>query len=121
MLKDDYLAHDTDVLARTIVRLVLCKDQTDYTPTGLAADAEADGLWFALDQLIKTGDFNGAEDLLYEKADESDLRYLAIAVDFYSHLNTCSDRELEAGGFTREEVGEGLRDMAHKFGVDLTL
>ena len=121
MLKDDYMARDTDVLAKTIVRLVLGKEETDYTPTGLEADAKADGLWFALDQHIKAGDFNAAEDLLYEQAEEDDLRYLSIAVDFYMHLNSCTDQELQAGGFSREEVVDGLRDMARRFGVDLTL
>ena len=37
------------------------------------------------------------------------------------HLNSCTDQELQAGGFSREEVGDGLRDMARRFGVDLTL
>ena len=42
MLKDDYMARDTDVLAKTIVRLVLGKEETDYSTTGLEADAKAD-------------------------------------------------------------------------------
>ena len=53
MLKDDYLVRSTDALATTIAHLVLRKTGTDYTPSGLEADAKADGLWFALDQLLK--------------------------------------------------------------------
>ena len=82
MLKDDYLVRSTDALATTIAHLVLRKTGTDYTPSGLEADAKADGLWFALDQLLKENRLNEAEDLLYEEADPADLRYLEIAVDF---------------------------------------
>ena len=121
MLKDDYLVRSTDALATTIAHLVLRKTGTDYTPSGLEADAKADGLWFALDQLLKENRLNEAEDMLYEEADPADLRYLEIAVDFYVHLNRFSDADLKAGGFEREEVGEGLRDMARQFGVDLAL
>ena len=121
MLKDDFVIRQTDVLATAIAHLVLRKSGTDYTPTGQAADAEADGLWFTLDQLIRAGEFDAAEDLLYEKSDREDLRYLELGVAFYAHLNQLSDRELEAGDFTREEVGEGLRDFAEEFGVSLQM
>ena len=50
MLKDDYLVRSTDALATTIAHLVLRKTGTDYTPSGLEADAKADGLWFAFDK-----------------------------------------------------------------------
>ena len=121
MLEDDYMVRQTDALSNTIARLVLGKTDTGYTPTGRTEDAAADGLWFRLDQLVKAGAFNEAEDLLYEETDEDDQRFLAVAVDFYAHLNQRTDRELEAGGFTREEVGDGLRDMARRFGVELAL
>ncbi len=121
MLKDDFVMRDVDTLVNTIARLVLHQETADYTPTGREEDAEADGLWFALDQYIKAGDFNAAEDLLYERADWQDLRYLEMGVAFYAHLNHLSDQELAEGGFDRDEVGEGLRDLAQNFGVDLKL
>lgn len=119
MLKDDYLMRQTDALATTIAHLVLRKTGTDYTPEGRAADAAADGLWFELNQLVKAGRLNEAEDLLYEKTDSEDLRYLEIAVDFYVHLNHLTDSELKMFAFSRDEIGEGLRDLAGQFGVDL--
>ena len=121
MLKDDFVMRQTDTLATALAHLVLHKSGTDYTPTGRAADAAADGLWFSLDQLIRAGNFDQAEDQLYEQSDWGDLRYLELGVAFYVHLNQRSDQELEAGNFTREEVGEGLRDLARKFGVELQM
>lgn len=121
MLKDDYMMRQTDTLATTIARLVLRKTKTEYTPTAQAADAQADGLWFRLNQLVQAGALNEAEDLLYEETDEEDLRYLEIAVDFYVRLNHLTDKELEAGGFSREEIGEGLRELAGRYGVELSV
>ena len=46
-------------------------------------------------------------------------RYLELAVDFYARLNDLTDAQLEAAGFGRDELEEGLRDMAGRFGVSL--
>ena len=40
-------------------------------------------------------------------------------VDFYARLNDLTDAQLEAAGFGRDELEEGLRDMAGRFGVSL--
>ena len=62
---------------------------------------------------------SGAEDLLYQRAEPEDRRYLELAVDFYSRLNDLSDEQLEQGGFARDEVQDGLRNLAAQFGVSL--
>ena len=65
------------------------------------------------------GDIGGAEDLLFAESDPDDRRYLELAVDFYARLNDLTDAQLEAAGFGRDELEEGLRDMAGRFGVSL--
>ena len=65
------------------------------------------------------GDICGAEDLLFAESDPDDRRYLELAVDFYARLNDLTDAQLEAAGFGRDELEEGLRDMAGRFGVSL--
>lgn len=40
-------------------------------------------------------------------------------MDFYARLNDLTDAQLEAAGFGRDELEEGLRDMADRFGVSL--
>jgi hypothetical protein len=49
--------------------------------------------------------------------DKNDKRYLELALDFYKRLNDLDDDALEAGGFTREEINEGLGDVLEAFGV----
>lgn len=121
MLTEDWMMRQTEALARSIARLVFQKDATDYVPTGAEEDREIDRLHRALLEKTAAGDIGGAEDLLYDRADGTDLRCLEVAVDFYSRLNGLTDGELEAGGFARDEIGDGLRNLAARFGVALEL
>lgn len=70
-----------------------------------------------LDNLLSERRLNEAEDLLFAELDETDKSVLAIAVDFYQQANTLSDGELEAGGFTRSELWEGLGEVVERYGL----
>ena len=91
----------------------------DYVPGGTAEDAALDELHRRLLEKVNAGDIGGAEDLLFAESDPDDRRYLELAVDFYARLNDLTDAQLEAAGFGRDELEEGLRDMAGRFGVSL--
>ncbi len=119
MLTEDWMLRQVEALARSIAYLVFQKDTTEYVPTGAEADGPVDGLHRRLLERVNAGDICGAEDLLYTEADLDDRRYLELAVDFYSRLNDLTDRQLEEGGFSREEIQDGLRDLAGQFGVSL--
>ena len=84
-----------------------------------AEDAALDELHRRLLEKVNAGDIGGAEDLLFAESDPGDRRYLELAVDFYARLNDLTDAQLEAAGFGRDELEEGLRDMAGRFGVSL--
>lgn len=119
MLTDDWMLRQVDGLARSLAKLVLKKDSADYLPTGAAEDAALDALHFKLVELVAAGDVGGAEDLLFQESDWSDLRYLEVAVDFYTRLNGLTDQQLEEAGFDRQELQEGLQELAGRFGVIL--
>ena len=119
MLTEDWMMRQVETLARSIAYLVFQKETTDYTPTGAEEDREIDGLHRRLLALVNAGDIGGAEDLLYTEADTGDKRYLELAVDFYSRLNDLTDQQLEQGGFGRDEIQDGLRNLAEQFGVAL--
>ena len=117
MLTEDWMMRQVDALARSIAYLVFQKDSTDYVPGGTAEDAALDELHRRLLEKVNAGDICGAEDLLFAESDPDDRRYLELAVDFYARLNDLTDAQLEAAGFGRDELEEGLRDMADRFGV----
>ena len=42
---------------------------------------------------------------------------MMVAVDFYHRLNNLDDGVLQENDFSREEIEEGLRDIASKAGI----
>jgi hypothetical protein len=81
--------------------------------------SETDLLYLQLTSLVNDGRINEAENLLFEQIDTENKRYLELAIDFYSKLNDMSDKDLEKAGFTREEIDEGLKDVADNFGFSI--
>ncbi len=71
----------------------------------------------ALTSLLRQGQLGKAEDLLFEHLDPEDEGVLAAALDFYRQANALTDGELEAQGFTREELLEGLSQVAKRYGL----
>ena len=118
MLTEDWMMRQVDALARSIAYLVFQKDSTDYVPGGTAEDAALDELHRRLLEKVNAGDIGGGGSALAE-SNPGDRRYLELAVDFYARLNDLTDAQLEAAGFGRDELEEGLRDMAGRFGVSL--
>ena len=119
MLTDDWMLRQVDGLARSLPKLVLKKDSPDYRPTGAEEDAALDSLHLQLVELLAAGDVGAGEDLLFQESDWSDLRYLEVAVDFYTRANALTDQQLDQAGFDRQELQEGLQELAQRYGVIL--
>lgn len=71
-----------------------------------------------LQSLADRGEINRAENLLFEELDFSDAKEFSAALAFYRYINEFSDEKLLAADYSREEILEGLRDCAVKFGID---
>ena len=70
-------------------------------------------------KLIEQGRINEAEDLLFEGLNTESKTYLKLVLDFYRRLNDLDDEFLEENNFSREEIKQGLGELADKFGVPL--
>ncbi len=119
MLTDDWMLRQVNGLARLLAKLVLNQESADYLPTGAEEDAALDALHLRLVERLAGGDVGGGEDLLFQESDWSDPRYLAVAVDFYSRANALTDQQLDQAGFDRQELQEGLQELAGRYGVIL--
>ena len=42
-----------------------------------------------------------------------------VAIDFYQRLNNLNNEFLQANNFSREEIEEGLRDIAKRSGIQI--
>ncbi len=69
-------------------------------------------------RLVEQGDINGAEDMLYEQVDTSDIGYLEAGLAFYHRLTDISDNDLEAADYSREEILDGIHELSDMFGID---
>ena len=59
MLTEDWMMRQVEALARSIAYLVFQKEDTAYTPTGAAEDAEIDELYRTLLEKVNAGDIGG--------------------------------------------------------------
>ena len=73
---------------------------------------EAGLLHKTLESMLRRGEINEAENLLFERLGPSPTpEMLETGLWFYGELQSYGDDELEQAGFSREEILEGLRDL----------
>ena len=116
--QDDWLLRQIDTLVQMMSRLLLGRPFERYV---LREDQENDRkveLHLDIMELLHQGRVNEAENRLFERLEtQRQADDLAIALDFYAMLNTFSDEELARANFSRQEIDQGLHDIARLFGV----
>lgn len=119
MYYQDWLMSQIEGMIKMIMHMFFKKEITSYQIIDELNQTDADRLYLELDKLLKINKINEAENLLFDKINTDDIIYLKIALDFYSRLNSLSDKQLEQSGFSREEIKSGLTDTAELFGVNI--
>lgn len=65
-----------------------------------------------LDRLYHQGDFNNAENLIFDELNKNPSNKIyQISVDFYNKLLKKNDEELTINNFSKEEVYQGIEDI----------
>ena len=80
-------------------------------------ETPADRLFATIMKLAEEGKINEAENELYMGMVEDDVDYLELALTFYLYLNDMDGDFLDDNGYSREEVLEGMKDLASDWGV----
>ncbi|MCL1951853.1 MAG: DUF6483 family protein [Oscillospiraceae bacterium] len=102
----DWFMRSIEMLSEGVARKVLGKpEHTEYVEELPGGD---DPFWWQLRALLAKRDFCAAEDLLWESLRPGDPACLPLAEEFYRLLGKVDDEALEAHGFSRTEVAEGL-------------
>lgn len=117
-IQQDWLMRQIEMIISTILLLLGESSQDSASPEELHQESSSE-LAQELTGLLREGQLGKAEDLLFQHLDAEDKSILAIAMDFYQQANAMSDTELEAQGFTRDELLEGLRQVAEFYGLYL--
>ena len=103
----DWLIRQVELIAEGVVRKLLNKpsNQEFVEVKHYGGD---DLLYYQLCALLARHDFCAAEDLLWEHLRPEDPDQLPLVEEFYRQLGSFGDEALEAHGFSRQEVLEGL-------------
>ena len=120
MITEDYILRMIQEMGQMLAR-ILGSDALDPTDQVQPETLHAgDGLGFLeeLKALCSHGQVNLAEDRLFEELEFSAPSALITVLGFYEYVNSFSDQQLEAWGYSREEIYQGLADCGERFGVD---
>jgi len=113
----DWLMRQIQMIVQFIARLVWGKDTVEYQVPDQNSLSETDLLYYKIESLLAQSKICEAEDLLYERMDGGNNKYLELAIDFYQKLNKLNDKELENANFSREEIQTGLKGIISEFGL----
>lgn len=120
--QDDWMMRQIEMMTRFIANVVFGKNEAEvqYEIIGNIDDSNSleptDIIHLKLCSLIREGDICTAEDIIFDNMEYSE-KYIELAADFYQRLNRLSDAELEAGGFSRDEVYDGYIEIMGLLGV----
>lgn len=117
MYEQDYILRMINDLVRFLSRIIFKKESPIYEISLNEEYAQTDVLHKNLLALLADGKINEAEDMLFEEFNPKENRDLMVALDFYNRLNTMDEDYLQANNFSKEEIAEGLRDMAKRAGL----
>lgn len=118
-MHQDWLMRQIELMAAAIAQLLLGKGSIEYNLKEEFGHERSVELKNRLTELLEGGQLGKAEDLLFAELDETDKGILAAAIDFYQRANAMSDEELDAQGFTRSELWEGLGEVVERYGLYL--
>lgn len=120
MYQQDYVLRQIELFSQGIARIFFHREQVSYSwPVSRTLYTRRD-LWYRrVLLLLEEGKINAAENLLFEEMDSRDPRCLEAALDFYARLAALDEEQLNAAGFSREEIAQGLADASRLFGVNL--
>ncbi|MBQ8305830.1 MAG: hypothetical protein IJX90_06395 [Blautia sp.] len=113
--QDDYMVNNIKDTARLITKLLFGEAKMpDYRATG--TDPERERLFETVMDLADQGSINEAENMLLTEAGDT-RDDLELMLTFYLHLNDMDTDFLDNHDYSREEVLDGLRNVAEDWGV----
>ena len=117
MFEQDYIMRLINEIVRAILKLLFGIDTASPTDELLKESEEKETLEKLYD-LVDAGKISEAENMIYDLTETGEMVNLEIALLFYAYLNDKDDDFLEANDFSREEVKNGLTDIASRYGLN---
>lgn len=120
-MSNDYFMRQIEDMTRALASFIFMqRPDSNSLITEEGTVSAGNLLAYRLRQLVQQGHINQAEDLLFETVRTQRLpEYMPVALDFYTQLQGMSNGQLAAGGFSRQELAEGLADITKLFEEDM--
>lgn len=115
--ENDFVMRQIRDMVRMLAKIILGKNTATYEYHEETECIEADNLYTNLIHMVNSGNINEAENILSDKLERDKERYFEVALGFYDYLNTLSDSFLEEHDFSREEIKEGVQNLAYYKGL----
>ena len=116
MFEQDYVMRLIKEMVRAILKLLFNIDTESPTVELLENKEEKETLENLLD-LVDAGKINEAENYLYDEIEKNAEGNYEIALGFYDYLNNLPDSFLTENNYSREEVKEGIQNLAKLKGL----
>lgn len=117
--ESDYILRMIRDLCKAISRLIFQKDITEEELGETLEDEEKKQKYKKLVRLLKERQYQECLQLLTSTFEANNLDDLKIALTIYDDLNSLDDETLKKGNLTRNEVFEGMNDIAKHYGIAL--
>ena len=117
MVKEDYIMRIIHEAVRTLLKLLFHIDEEKEEELELE-DTELNMVYRRLKLLAKEGKIDQAENQLSDYLDGENREAFKMALLFYEYVNTFEEDQLEAAGYSREEINEGILAAAKVYGYD---
>ncbi len=117
MVKEDYIMRIIHEAVRTLLKLLFNIEEEKEDAIEFE-DTDLEKTYRRLKLLAGEGKINEAENLLSDFLDGSDREAFKMALLFYDYLNTFSEEQLDAAGYSREEIDEGILTAAKLYGYE---
>ncbi len=106
-------------MATALSRFLFKKESPLIPDKAINEENEAGQALLKLRQLVNDKKFNEAENELFDMLDVKKQFYVAIGLDIYARMSLYSDEALEANGFSREEIVDGMKDMLKEYKINI--
>lgn len=116
MYEQDYIMRMIHDMVRMQLKLFFNIDEKTEPDIILMEDLHTGEKYDPLQDLLRRGEINDAENLLYEMIDPSRPEDLKLALLFYEQVSRIAPDVLEASDYSQEEIKEGIERILRMFG-----
>lgn len=117
--KNDFVMRQIRDMVRMLAKIVLGRDTIEYEDNENMKFSEMSHIYTDLIRMVDEGKINEAENLLFDEINKDENKSFEMALRFYDYLNSLSDVYLEENNYSREEVKEGVQNLADSRGLGM--